>query len=281
MVYTNGPCLRVTSLRGTIRAAPAFRLVDLNRDFAMSTLFRTATLLLMTALTANVMADEAFDAVRASLAGKFPNLEAEDIYKTPLPGVVQVRQGPMVAYLTEDGRFLMRGDLIDLESDRNLTQDAAAEGRVDLLSEFDDGLGLTFAPKNPKHTVTVFTDVDCGWCRELHKDIQAYNDLGISVRYLLWPRGGPGSENWRKAEQVWCAEDRNDALTRAKTDQSLPAKPKGCDTTMVMRHFETGLRLGVGGTPAIVTDTGQFIPGYKPAQELAALLADMPSDSTR
>ncbi|MEO0615315.1 MAG: DsbC family protein [Pseudomonadota bacterium] len=247
----------------------------------MSTLFRTVLLILLSATAANAAADDAFDAVRESLASKFPNLEAQDIYKTPLPGIVQVRQGPMVAYLTEDGRFLVRGDLIDLESDRNLTQDAAAAGRVDLLSEFDDGLGVTFAPKNPKHTVTVFTDVDCGWCRELHKDIQAYNDLGIAVRYLLWPRGGPGSENWLKAEQVWCAEDRNDALTRAKNDESLPAKPKGCDTSVVMRHFETGLRLGVGGTPSIVTDTGQFIPGYKPAEDLAALLANTPTVSTR
>ena len=222
--------------------------------------------------------DDEFEALKGGLADKFPNLEADEIFETPLPGLVEIRQGAMVAYLSVDGRYLFRGDVIDLEGDRNLTQDSMAAGRLELLSGFGDADGVTFAPENPTHTVTVFTDVDCGWCRELHKEIDEYNALGIAVRYLMWPRGGPDSESWAKAEQVWCADDRQQALTRAKNDKPLPEAD--CDASIVRKHFETGLRLGVNGTPAIVTDSGQYIGGYKSAPDLAAILARTPAVST-
>lgn len=244
----------------------------------MTTMTRIAVAALMLATAASAVGDDDFAALRDGLADKFPNLEAEDIFETPLPGFVEIRQGAMVAYLSVDGRYLVRGDVIDLEGDRNLTQDAMSTGRRELLSGFGDEDGVTFAPENPKHTITVFTDVDCGWCRELHKEIAEFNELGIAVRYLMWPRGGPGSEGWAKAEQVWCADDRQQALTRAKNDKSLPAAD--CDASIVRRHFETGLRLGVSGTPAIVTDSGRFIGGYKSAQEMAAILAQTPAVST-
>ena len=244
----------------------------------MTTMTRIAVAALAFAAALPASADEAFDALRSGLAEKFPNLEADEIYETPLPGLVEIRQGAMVAYLSVDGRYLFRGDVIDLEGDRNLTEDAMSAGRLELLSGFGDEDGVTFAPVNPKHTVTVFTDVDCGWCRELHKEIDEYNALGIAVRYMMWPRGGPNSESWAKAEQVWCADDRQQALTLAKNDKSLPAAD--CDTSMVRKHFETGLRLGVNGTPAIVTDTGQYIGGYKSAPDLAAILARTPAVST-
>ena len=153
-----------------------------------------------------------------------------------------------------------------------------AEGRLELLSEFSDADAVIFAPEETRYTVTVFTDVDCGWCRELHKEIADYNALGISVRYLMWPRGGPDSESWAKAEQVLCADDRQEALTRAKNDQALPEAD--CDVSAVRKQFEAGVRMGVTGTPAIVTGTGEFIGGYKPPQELAAILSRTPAVST-
>lgn len=244
----------------------------------MSRTTRIAAAALALAVATTAWGDDDFEALKGDLAGKFPNLEAEDIYETPLPGLVEIRQGAMVAYLSVDGRYLFRGDVIDLEGDRNLTQDAMAAGRIELLSSFGDEDGVTFAPKETKHTVTVFTDVDCGWCRELHKEIDQYNALGISVRYLMWPRGGPDSESWAKAEQVWCAKDRQKALTQAKNDKKLPKAD--CDASIVRQHFEAGLRLGVNGTPAIVTDTGQYIGGYKSAPDLAAILARTPAVST-
>lgn len=237
----------------------------------MSTILRSLFLILGLVSATASAADESFDTLRTTLADKFPNLEAEDIYESPLPGVVEVRQGAVVAYLSVDGRYLIRGTVIDIEENRNLTEDSAALSRAEIMSSFD-GAGVTFAPDDPKHTVTVFTDVDCGWCRELHKQIEAYNDLGIAVRYLMWPRGGPNTDSWRKAEQVWCAADQQQALTRAKNDQSLPAAPADCDATVVRKHFETGLEIGVSGTPAIVTNDGLYIGGYKSAPELAAIL---------
>lgn len=244
----------------------------------MSITTRIAVAALAIATAASAAGDDDFEALRGGLADKFPNLEADDIFETALPGFVEIRQGAMVAYLSVDGRYLFRGDVIDLEGDRNLTQDAMAAGRLELLSGFSDQDGVTFAPDDPKYTVTVFTDVDCGWCRELHKEIAEYNALGISVRYFMWPRGGPDSEAWAKAEQVWCAEDRQRALTQAKNDKSLPEAD--CDASIVRKHFETGLRLGVNGTPAIVTETGQFIGGYKSAPDLAAILARAPAVTT-
>ena len=239
----------------------------------MTRMIRTTIALAALALSAGALSDsdDEFETVKGSLAERFPNLEVNEISRTPVPGLVEIRQGAMVAYLSVDGRYLFRGDVIDLEQDRNLTETAMAKGRVEMLAQFDDDDGVTFAPKDRKHTVTVFTDVDCGWCRTLHREIEQYNELGIAVRYLMWPRGGPDSAAWDKAERVWCSADRQRALTQAKSDQALPEAD--CDASIVRRHFETGLRMGVGGTPAIVTEDGQFISGYKSATDLAAMLA--------
>ncbi len=244
----------------------------------MSRIIRIAAAALAFATATTAFGDDEFDALKADLAEKFPSLEADEIYESPLPGIVEIRQGAMVGYLSIDGRYLFRGDILDLEGDRNLTRDAMAVGRLELLSEFSDEDAVTFAPEETRYTVTVFTDVDCGWCRELHKEIADYNALGISVRYLMWPRGGPGSVAWAKAEQVMCADNRQEALTRAKNDQPLPEAD--CDTSILRKHFDVGYRMGVNGTPAIVTDTGEFIGGYKPAQALAAILARTPAVST-
>lgn len=234
-------------------------------------LFSTFLLVpLMLISAANAGADASLDNIRQQIAEKFPNFQADEISRTPVPGIIEVRQGAMVAYLSEDGRYLLRGELIDLDADQNLTEVAEAEGRKTLLADLTDGDGVLFAPAEPRHTVTVFTDIDCTFCRKLHREIQSYNDAGIAVRYLMYPRSGPNTRSWEKAEEVWCAEDRRQALTRAKNDEALPAAD--CDASMVRRHFETGLRVGLNGTPAIVTETGDLIAGYLPAEALVARL---------
>jgi len=126
---------------------------------------------------------------------------------------------------------------------------------------------VIFSPKNPLYTVTVFTDVDCQYCRKLHSDMAELNKLGIRVRYLFYPRTGPNTESWRKAEVVWCSADRNDALTRAKAGGQLDMN-KRCPATPVAREYALGQSVGVKGTPAIITDSGDFINGYMPPQEL-------------
>jgi thiol:disulfide interchange protein DsbC len=129
---------------------------------------------------------------------------------------------------------------------------------------------VVFPPAGPtKHTVTVFTDIDCGYCRKLHQEIADYNQQGIKVRYLMYPRAGVGSESYNKAVWVWCADDRQDAITRAKRGEEIPHKT--C-ANPVKEQFELGQTLGVRGTPSIILENGQMVPGYVPAAQLAQML---------
>ena len=113
----------------------------------------------------------------------------------------------------------------------------------------------------------MFTDVDCQYCRKLHSDMAELNKLGVRVRYMFYPRTGPNTESWRKAEVVWCSADRNDALTRAKAGAQLDMN-KTCGPTPVAREYALGQSIGVRGTPAIVTESGDFISGYMPPRDL-------------
>jgi thiol:disulfide interchange protein DsbC len=204
------------------------------------------------------------------LAAKFPGVQARDIRPSPVEGLWEVAVGTQIVYLTEDGRYLFRGNLQDLSTGQNLTELRQATMRSDLMAGLDEGEMIIFGPKQAKHTITVFTDIDCGYCRKLHQEIGAFNELGIRVRYVFYPRSGPGTESWAKAEAVWCSPDRNAAMTRAKRGETVEAEP--CGTTPVADQYKLGNEVGVRGTPAIVTDTGEMLPGYVPAGRLAAYL---------
>lgn len=203
----------------------------------------------------------------AEIAKKFPDAKPEDVRPSPLPGLYELRRGGDVAYVTPDGRFALMGDLYDLKSNANLTDARRRELRLALLSQIPDNQAVIFSPKDPKYTITVFTDVDCGYCRKLHSQIAEYNKLGIRVKYLFFPRSGPDTAAWFEAESVWCSPNRNDALTRAKKGEKLP--PAKCGATPVKRHFQLGEEIGVQGTPAIFLSSGEMLPGYVPPEMLA------------
>lgn len=205
-----------------------------------------------------------------ALAAKFPGVKAEDIRPTPVEGLWEVAVGTQVVYLSEDGRYLFRGEVQDLTTGQNLTEARQATMRHELMNGLDEKRMVVFGPADPKHTITVFTDIDCGYCRKLHQEMKAFNDLGIKVRYVFYPRSGPGTESWAKAEAVWCSPDRNDALTRAKAGQPVTAKP--CGDTPVAEQYKLGNDMGVRGTPAILTEGGELLPGYVPADRLAEYL---------
>jgi thiol:disulfide interchange protein DsbC len=208
--------------------------------------------------------------VRAQIAKRL-DIALEDVRPSPIKGLFEVRSGAEVGYVSADGRFYIDGDVFDMDSRHNLTEDTRRKGRLALLAGVADEDAIVFAPRSSaQHTVTVFTDVDCVHCRRMHSEIGELNRLGIRVRYLLFPRGGPGSDAWRKAEAVWCSADRRDALTRAKRGENLPAAH--CDTP-VAAQYELGRRIGISGTPGIVTEAGELIPGYADAAYLAAYLA--------
>jgi thiol:disulfide interchange protein DsbC len=199
---------------------------------------------------------------RVEIAKKIPGAKPDDVRKTPLPGIYELRRGGDIAYVSTDADYALMGDLYDLSNNDNLTEARRRELRVAMLDSVPDSQMLIFPAKNPKYVIDVFTDVDCGYCRKLHGQIAEYNRLGVTVRYFLYPRSGPDTDSWRKAESVWCSRDRNDALTRAKRGETVKAGP--CGVTPIARHFELGQDLSIEGTPAIFLATGEVLPGYVP-----------------
>ena len=209
---------------------------------------------------------------RAAIAAMFPEVRPEQIVPSPIQGIYEVRIGSQLAYISADGRYLLQGEIIDLTTDQNLTESRREGLRRDVLASVSESEMIVFAPANPTSTVTVFTDVDCGYCRKLHKQIPAYNAKGIKVRYMYFPRSGPGTESWTKAEQVACSKDPRTALTRAKLGEVLQDKP--CQPNPVARDYKIGREFGVQGTPAIILESGELIGGYLDPAELAQYIAD-------
>jgi len=203
---------------------------------------------------------------RADVASRIPGTRADQLRASPIPGIYELTRGAEIAYVTTDGKYAITGDLYDLSANDDLTESHRREARARLIAAVPESDMLIFGPTDPKYTVTVFTDVDCGYCRKLHSQMADYNRLGVRVRYLLYPRTGPNSSSWTKAEQVWCSNDRNEALTRAKLGQELPAKP--CTNNPVARSYALGQEFGFDGTPAIVLANGELLPGYVPPDVL-------------
>ena len=209
---------------------------------------------------------------KAQLADMLPGVAHEQVSDSPITGIYEVAIGTKVAYVSNDGRYLMQGELFDLDSNENLTETRRSAARVALLANLDDAQMIVFSPKQQpaKHSVLVFTDIDCGYCRRLHDEIEQINELGIEVRYAFYPRSGPGTVSWQKAGNVWCASDRNAALTRAKAGADVAAEK--CEGTPVQSQYDLGQLAGVRGTPAIFTSSGEQIGGYLPAEAMLARL---------
>ena len=204
--------------------------------------------------------------LQAALGGSTP----DSVKPAPVPGLYEVVVDGQLLYLTKDGRYVMQGDVIDLNTNSNITEVRRNELRSNAIAAIDKGNMVVFSPEKPaKHAVTVFTDIDCGYCRQLHREMASYNDQGIEIRYLMFPRAGVASPSYSKAVSVWCASDRNDAMTRAKRGESIASK--SC-TNPVSKHYKLGQSLGIRGTPSMILEDGRMVPGYVPASRLAQML---------
>jgi thiol:disulfide interchange protein DsbC len=228
----------------------------------------TSLTALALAASAVVLADEAAT-IRAALAKVLPDFKPTSVKATPMEGLYEVEIGPQVMFVTGDGRYLIDGAIVDLETRENIAESAQSRARLRAIDQIGEDNMVTFEAASPEHTITVFTDIDCGYCRKLHGQIQAYNDAGISVHYLFYPRAGEKSESFEKAVSVWCADDRQDAMTRAKAGEKMPKRD--C-TNPVVQHMKLGQLMGIRGTPAIVLDSGEMVPGYVEPKRLAGLL---------
>jgi len=217
---------------------------------------------------ASAGADEAAT-IRAALAKVLPDYKPTSVKATPMKGLYQVEIGPQVMFVTGDGRYLIDGAVVDLNTREDITESARNSARLRAIDAIGENNMVVFDAPAPKHTITVFTDIDCGYCRKLHSQIKDYEAEGISVRYLFFPRSGENSPSFDKAVSVWCSNDRQEALTEAKAGVKLPKK--SC-LNPVAKHLELGQLMGIRGTPAIVLDNGEMVPGYVEPKRLAAML---------
>lgn len=213
--------------------------------------------------------------VQKALTTLAPGVQVDSIEPAALPGFYQVIASGQLMYLSTDGRYLLNGDLIDLARKKNVSNAAWAKFRQTELAKVPASQRIVYAPAHPKYTVTVFTDVNCGYCRALHEHIAAFNNAGIAVEYLAWPREGIASTSgkptatYSEMVSVWCAADRK-ATFSAATKGDAPAAAT-CKNP-VADQFDLGLKLGISGTPTIVAPDGRTLGGYvTPEQLLTAL----------
>ena len=223
-------------------------------------------------IASTTLADEHHADPRAAIAHRL-EVAVDAVRPSPLPGIYEVARGGEVLYVSGDGRYALAGDLYDTEHGTNLTMQRRTAARHAALAAVPDADAIIFSPQHPRYTVTVFTDVDCAYCRRLHSEIAEYNRRGVRVRYLFYPREGPGSDSWKKAEAVWCATDRRAALTLAKAGGEVPRQK--CGTTPVARTYELGQELGIRGTPGIFSEDGVYLPGYQSPAQLVEKLQQL------
>ncbi len=202
----------------------------------------------------------------------FPSVEITEVRPSPVDGVLEMVVGADIFYITSDGRYLLQGELFDIKNKVSVTEKAKQSTRLNYVNRFDDDRSILFAADDPVAEVLVFTDIDCGYCRKLHRQMDGYLENGISIRYLFFPRSGPDTASWSKAETVWCAESRQDAMTRAKNNEKVESDD--CDASIVASHYKVGGELGLTGTPALLTKEGALIVGYRSPDELLELLGE-------
>ncbi|HEX3838540.1 MAG TPA: DsbC family protein [Steroidobacteraceae bacterium] len=197
---------------------------------------------------------------RVAIAAKMQGVKAEDLHATPIPGIYELLRGTDAAYVSTDGKYAILGDLYETGTNNDLTENRRRDQRLKMLATIPEAQMVVFGPENAKHTITVFTDMDCAYCRKLHSQINDYNKLGIRVRYIAYPRSGPNTSSWTKAEQVWCSADRKTALTEAKLGKTLPGKI--CPNNPVAKEYALGQEFNLQGTPTLILGNGAMVPGY-------------------
>ncbi|PSU31910.1 bifunctional protein-disulfide isomerase/oxidoreductase DsbC [Photobacterium lutimaris] len=227
-----------------------------------------ATTVAMTAFTASAKPDEAAITSKLSNLGLAP----VSISASPLPGLNEVVTERGIFYVSDDGGHFILGSLYQATDAEpiNLTEQKMAKLNKAKLQGMEDEM-IVYPAKDEKYVVTVFTDTSCGYCRKLHSEMQAYNDAGITIRYLAFPRGGERSRNFDEMSAIWGAKDPAMAMTQAKEGSFNPAGVKP-QNDLVKKHYQLGVAMGVSGTPAMILEDGTMLPGYQPAQMLRQML---------
>ncbi len=229
-------------------------------------------LLLLLSGSVAVATDEFAD-VKKVMADLVKDRQPDSIALSPVAGLYEVVYGAQVLYVSKDGNYLLEGNLLDIKQRRNLTEAKRAEARMRMINQISETTMVIFSPRQIKHTLTVFTDVDCPYCRKMHQDMAELNRRGVKVRYLFYPRTGVDTPSYAKAVAIWCAKDRNTALTQAGHGEQLPLKT--CDNP-VKQHIAAAQAIEIRGTPLLVLENGDTVQGYNSVKELMDLLEPQP-----
>jgi thiol:disulfide interchange protein DsbC len=226
---------------------------------------------LVSAVSLNTFAaDDApnYGQVKAKLQASL-GMQVSSIGDAPVSGLLQVMTEKGLFYTSEDGKYLLQARIYNIEDGmRNVTEEALGSVRLGGLKEFKDAF-IEYKADKEKYVVNIFTDITCGYCRKLHNEMDQYNALGITVRYLAFPRGGVNSNSFTDMVSVWCADDKQDAMNNAKAGGTVANK--NCETK-VAEQYAFGQRIGVNGTPNIIMPNGSVIPGYQPPKQLEEAL---------
>ncbi|SDE01127.1 DsbC family protein [Aquimonas voraii] len=210
-------------------------------------------------------------AVRGAIETLVPNAKIDSVSESVVPNLYEVTIEGRVVYVTADGRYLIQGSLFDIPNRVDVTEASRAKVRREALAEVTTGR-IVFAPPNPKYTLTVFTDIDCGYCRKMHEHMTEYNSAGIAIEYMFFPRAGIGSESYQKAVSVYCSTNQQKAMTDAKAGQPLDMKE--CENP-IADQFNLSQKIGVTGTPAVFAEDGTQLGGYMPPDQLLQRLEAM------
>jgi thiol:disulfide interchange protein DsbC len=192
-----------------------------------------------------------------------------EVTAAPVAGLYEAVIGTEVIYISADGRHFVAGNIFEAVSRRNLTDEKRDQLRIAALNAVDEGDMVVFAPEKSQYTINVFTDVDCGYCAKFHNEVPELNKAGVKVRYFAFPRAGVGSNTYNKMVSVWCAEDKQQAMTDAKARRKI--KEAKCENP-IAQQYELGQNIGITGTPALVLSNGELLPGYVPAKRLISFL---------
>jgi len=214
--------------------------------------------------------------MKAKLESIMPGVKINNIQPLDNTGLYETVINGEIIYFSKDARYVFQGDVISLETRENITENKRVSLRKQALASVNEKDMIIYEPKKTKYTLTVFTDIDCGYCRKLHSQMAEYNALGIGIRYMAFPRAGLDSESFNKAVDVWCAKDRHQAITDAMRGKQVNSA--ACNAP-VKAQYELGRRLGVSGTPALFLENGELLPGYVPPKRLKKLLDDKAATS--
>ncbi|HHW4678385.1 MAG TPA: DsbC family protein [Xylella sp.] len=216
--------------------------------------------------------------VTTALSTIDPNFKPDYIGAAPFMGFREVIVGGQTLYVSDDGRYLIQAQPYDIQNKTFAVSEGLLSYRRTQLAAVPQSQRIVFAPRNPQYTISVFTDIECGYCRKLHSEITELNKRGIAVEYLAFPRTGLGSQDYKDMISVWCAADRKQALTDAKAGKQIPNK--NCNNPVAL-EYNLGQRIGVNGTPAIFATDGTQLGGYLSPEKLRAMLDKLASTTAK